>query len=204
MDSAFFAVVDDEGGVCQPCSYWPLCAPVDCCMYPADELGKAYSEDDLPETVVNIFGDPEDLESYIYRKIPKEELGESAQYYINDNGSGIYINTNKKWVGEGGDEDRCLINIIFGDQFSACYSVTGFFVGSPVSVERISLCVWQAEVDGILVGLSFNSIEQKWYGFEDNTYLYPKMPDENQSSPLGEYGSPGSPDELVYLTVTEC
>jgi hypothetical protein len=231
MDSAFFAVVDDEGGVCQPCSYWPLCGQfVECCLYPSLEYPLKFDSSDLPETLRFYYALPGPPELVLFDGILTLDGGE---YWNEDETIRLFHDTDASnvWRVEGevtiDDEvysiirgGPCLVVENVGeqatarieDQFFACYAVD---LDGAESVNRISICKWEKnEANFASVqynGLQFtqSGVEQfRWIAFHwraGPTVFFVKT--GSQSSPLGTYEAyaVGTGEFLGgTLEVTEC
>ena len=138
------AVVLKDGKVACTC-----CATA-CCPYPAQALVDGlYTYEDLPDAI--------DIDSIEFTKLDPPQFIEGVnQYYINTNGEYLGIESmpsDSVWAYEGGN-NACLLNDSgWEDQFANSYTVTDNILGylpSPVTVNRIGLCQWQASFAGTL------------------------------------------------------
>jgi hypothetical protein len=196
------------------------CCPsdVECCMYPADQLGVGYAADDLPDKIKFVGGEfaknnpplefTNDPNVLIYYGFAGEGVGISG-------GEGLW----RQFVDFGGtDGARCLIGDIGGSSFTDNFAdaYTADLVGRVV--ERKSLCVWE---DGgfVLVYTTPESIDAfdvfggytgplyKWVA--QGKFLQPDegggfwVKDDPQNSPVGTYqGTSGQPAGLDTLIIS--
>lgn len=137
------------------------CEVVECCMYPADELGGGYLEADLPDALqVNWAGQS------------TGEVGKSGSEYISGNVTLKRNEAGTLWILEDSSTDpkttrfvgRCLIrgdgnltqgNDLVEDNFADIYNVyIPYDGGVDIEVTRTSLCQWYgtAVIGGLTYG----------------------------------------------------
>jgi hypothetical protein len=142
------------------------CEAEECCMYPADKFGVTYTEDDLPQTLID-FGafnnEDNDTDIYLYTKLsePVDFPDGLVQHYSNNNGEGIYNRDGVHWFGEDTDTTFCLLGggSVYVDQFPDELSVTiPNEFGNENPVFRRDICIWNDD-QGVceLVELFFDS-----------------------------------------------
>jgi hypothetical protein len=190
------------------------CEEPECCMYPADQLGVTYTEDDLPDAVwvKNTFygssGDSCGVAGVVLQKNisgDKYYQGTSScdditrDWFIrNYNGNWLtyafFANTSSPCLiaGDGNftpEDDRVE------DQFADSYEAIIRFDGAPDytrTVTRISLCVWIYEDEFDFVQLRYSSTAlgdfEKWdlSLTGDSGGFFAKKTDP-QNTPVGEY-----------------
>jgi hypothetical protein len=175
-------------------------SPTICCMYPADQLGVGYEEEDLPNILTSNYNPPFISGDFTrvagFLGTPFVGIYPPTIYYtgsgtessgigirnIND-GSGLqwllYGYDGLSWAPLAGIGE-CLINAdtaeIAEDQFEPTYQVGGD------TVTRVSLCLWSGpKTGGGTWALRYNSTTTKWNlnGTEKTG--------GNQSDPTGAY-----------------
>ena len=119
------------------------CEEAECCMYPADQLGIGYTEEDLPDQIEVFDG----TDTFIYNK--------NGSIYEFQNQS-LRVEAGIGWVpfldeDEIGDRDQpCLIAPNDTLRVTDLFADTYYFSDSPtnannIALNRISLCVWESE-----------------------------------------------------------
>jgi hypothetical protein len=195
------------------------CTTAECCMYPANQLGIGYTEDDLPDTIdVDgiILGVPTRIiasrNGSFYGPINQSIFnGTAFSTYVfvgtNDFDEIVWFENTTNGVGVGLGEP-CLILGNFSepsaidDTFADTYEVN-FLTDKTVTVTRESLCFWfgQQTIDGFVyeASLAYNDATYSWEaGFSTQdvgSSLNTK--DGDQNTPVGSY--PGD----YAITVTE-
>jgi hypothetical protein len=179
-----------------------------CCMYPANQLGAGYAQDDLP-SAVTIKWDGR------FTGV----LNKSGSGYA-DSGVTLQV-VGGLWRLEDSEGTRsvgaCLItgdgnytpnNDLVEDQFADTYTVNHISTDTPIVMQRQSLCLWSGESpEGVAAYLVYGGdtltsdywgfgTPYKWSvlhanvgGFIGEGGLLPKG--GNQNSPVGEYFGTG-------------
>jgi hypothetical protein len=171
-------LVDEERKVSCAC-----CTPTVCCMYPADQLGVGYTEDDLPDTI--------DVEGLVLgvptRIIVPRNGSQYGPFNQSTSGGATFTDTllvdlnvfgNLAWLfNEDAIGDPCLFladnseEYVVEDTYEDAYQITG-----PVSgtVTRQSRCLWSG------TGLTLSN-----YGYQWTVNGRSKSGDQN--TPVGSY-----------------
>jgi len=140
---------------CQP--------PEACCMYPAFGLSNGlYTASDLPDTLVSsgCLGVAGAIGPLTFTKSGASYFAQDLFYWkyelaFDETGGGFWLfyrreNEDEEWFpiqveGSG----NCLIfefdQCVTEDQFADTYTITTTFGFPPITVERVSLCRWEAE-----------------------------------------------------------
>ena len=177
------------------------CCTSVCCMYPADQLGIGYTEDDLPDTI-NFSGQIMGVPTYVVATRSGSEYVTATQ----SNALGqtftqtIFVDFEYgEWITSGNATgDPCLFlgdiseEFAIEDFFADTYTVE-FLTNKEVTVTRQSLCSWfgTATIDGFEyeASLGYNDQTFQWEaGFSTvdiSSGFNPK--DGNQNTPVGTY-----------------
>lgn len=158
------------------------CTPTVCCMYPANQLGVGYTEDDLPDTI-NFSGQIMGVPTYVVATRSGSEYVTATQ----SNALGqtftqtIFVDFEYgEWIISGNATgDPCL----FIDDISEEFAIEDFFadtyeVSGPVSgtVTRQTRCVWSG------TGLTLSNYGYQWT-------VNGNAKSGNQNTPVGSYAN---------------
>jgi hypothetical protein len=178
----------------------------ECCMYPADQLGSGYTEDDLPNEVY-VFVSDTNTPPTIYLD---EILTRSGSEYTNGTGARLFVQVGLIWRIEIDDIPfsgrGCLIDSTWPfavggselgvdsiqDTFLDTYEIN-FLTDKTVTVTRESLCSWFGSqmIGGFLyeASLAYNDETFQWEaGFSTvDIGSGNNAKDGNQNTPVGTY-----------------
>ena len=130
-------VVEEERRVSCSC-----CETGECCMYPADQLGIGYTEDDLPDTIEAPSGDGPPGGPRPRGTFTRNGSGYEGTY---DGDPFTYQIIGTSWQSLCNCLFYCSDND-FTDEFADGYDYDNAGVGQTGFLERTSLCVWSDQL----------------------------------------------------------